>query len=58
MDQTTIQFYESTAIVTARIIVTSYKLEEQQENEYRITNIWVKENGDWKRAGFHDGKIR
>ena len=23
----------------------------------RVTNFWIKEDGQWKRAGFHDSRI-
>ena len=45
------------AIVTGKVEVSNKREEAIQENAYRITNIWVNENGTWKRAGFHDGKI-
>ncbi|WP_322289123.1 nuclear transport factor 2 family protein [Aquimarina sp. 2201CG5-10] len=58
MNQTKIELYDDVAIVTAKISVESTNKEELQENEYRVTNIWVNEDGNWKRAGFHDGKIK
>ncbi len=58
MDETAIEFYDNLAIVTAKISVENKKQDTVQNNEYRVTNIWVKENGIWKRAGFHDGKIK
>lgn len=58
MDQTRVEIYNSTAIVTARISVSSITSGEVKENQYRVTNIWVFQQGKWKRAGFHDGKIK
>ncbi len=58
MTETEIQFYTNTAIVTAKVLVSSTKHGIQQDNEFRVTNIWVKEGDIWKRAGFHDGKIK
>lgn len=52
-----IVLHGNVAIVTGKVAVTNKRGEEIQENAYRITNIWVNENGTWKRAGFHDGKI-
>ena len=46
------------AIVTAKISFSTIKLGEQKENEFRITNVQVKEEGTWKRAGFHDTRIK
>ena len=57
MKEVEIEIYDEMAIVTGRIITSNTKSGENQENEYRITNIWVKEERNWKRAGFHDGKI-
>ncbi|MDT0606014.1 nuclear transport factor 2 family protein [Croceitalea rosinachiae] len=53
-----IEFYGNVAIVTGKISVSNKKKEGIQKNEYRITNIWVNEKENWKRAGFHDGKIK
>ncbi len=58
MNETEVQLYEKTAIITAKIIVSSTRNGERKENEYRVTNIWIKENGTWKRSGFHDAKIK
>ncbi len=53
-----ITFHSHVAIVTGKILVSGKRQNEVVENEYRITNIWVLESGQWKRAGFHDGKIK
>ncbi len=58
MKETEIQMYKDMAIITAKIITSSIQNGEPQENEFRVTNIWVQEEGNWKRAGFHDGKIK
>lgn len=58
MDEIKIEFYNNMAIVTGKVAVSNKKKEEIQKNEYRITNVWVNEDGNWKRAGFHDGKIK
>jgi len=57
MAEMEIVFHGKVAIVTGKVEVTNKRGEEIRENAYRITNIWVKENNSWKRAGFHDGKI-
>ena len=54
-----IEFFTSdAAILTARILAASRRDSVTTENEYRVTNLWVKDAGAWKRAAFHDGKIR
>lgn len=58
LDEMELNFSENIAIVTGKISVISKKMEEIQKNEYRITNVWVNEGGNWKRAGFHDSKIK
>ncbi|WP_299551431.1 nuclear transport factor 2 family protein [Seonamhaeicola sp.] len=58
MKEPSYELFGDTAILTARIVVSSVLNGETQNNEYRVTNIWVKEDGLWKRAGFHDGKIK
>lgn len=58
MKEVDIEIYDDMAIVTGKIATSFIKSGEHQEIEHRITNIWVKEEGKWKRAGFHDGRIK
>ncbi|MEM7549788.1 MAG: nuclear transport factor 2 family protein [Bacteroidota bacterium] len=58
MDEVEIEFYENTAILTAKVVTSVLKEGATIENSYRVTNIWVNENGNWMRAGFHDTKIK
>ncbi|PKV52843.1 uncharacterized protein DUF4440 [Aquimarina sp. MAR_2010_214] len=58
MDEMEIELYKNMAIVTGKVIVSNKKNGEIRKNEYRITNVWVNDTGNWKRAGFHDGKIK
>lgn len=58
MSDPQVEFHGKTAVLTAKIKVTATNKGTVTENEYQVTNIWVKESGVWKRAGFHDGKIK
>lgn len=58
MDEIDIVMYNSSAVVTGRIKTSSTYQGNKRENEFRVTHIWVFENERWKRAGFHDGKIK
>lgn len=50
--------YKDFTIVTGRVLVTNRISQDTVENQYRVTHLWINENGVWKRAGFHDGKIK
>lgn len=58
MEEIQVVHHADMAIVTAKVEVVSKREGEMRENEYRVTNIWTYEAGNWKRAGFHDGKIK
>ena len=58
MAETNIEMSKNIAVVTAKISVSSEVEGEVRENEYRVSNFWIYEVGSWKRAGFHDGKIK
>ena len=58
MHDTEIEMHKQTAIVTAKVSFTTITPNEQKESEFRVTNLWVKEEGIWKRAGFHDTRIK
>ena len=58
MDEIDIQMHQNSAIVTGRVLVKTQKKDTILENSYRVTHLWVYEKNQWKRAGFHDGKIQ
>ncbi|MDT7832588.1 nuclear transport factor 2 family protein [Flavobacteriaceae bacterium S356] len=58
MDQIEIVLDNTWAIVTGRVKTVSTFKGIRKESEFRITHLWTYENERWKRAGFHDGKIK
>jgi len=58
MEDLAIEYLNTTAIVTGKVLVSSKVSDTIKSNEYRITNLWVHTPDGWKRAGFHDGKIK
>ncbi|MEQ8426107.1 MAG: nuclear transport factor 2 family protein [Cyclobacteriaceae bacterium] len=58
MEETEIEFHNDMAIVTAKISFSTITPNEEKENEMRVTNVWVQEEGVWKRAAFHDTRIK
>lgn len=57
-DEQHVEIYQNNAIVTGKISVVTQDSMQLKENQYRITNIWANVSGVWKRAAFHDGKIK
>nr|WP_298794055.1 nuclear transport factor 2 family protein [uncultured Allomuricauda sp.] len=57
LDETKIEHHDNTAIVTGKVRVVIQDSTGTKISQYRITNIWVYEDGTWKRAGFHDGRM-
>ncbi|WP_062058273.1 nuclear transport factor 2 family protein [Aquimarina longa] len=51
------ELYDNFAIITAKIMTTITKGGTVEENQYRVSHVWVKENNVWKRAAFHDTNI-
>lgn len=58
LDQEQIQILGNTGILSGRISVKSRLGSDTSQVAYRITNVWIKEGGNWKRAAFHDGRIK
>lgn len=52
------EWYNDMAIVSGKVNVSRTKNGKHSEHEFRVTHIWVYQNNSWKRAGFHDGKIK
>ena len=57
MDEVDVQFYGDMAIVTGRVSASTRINDEVRNSAYRVSHVWVLEGEDWKRAGFHDGRI-
>ena len=57
MDEIDVKMYENMAILTGKISFLSISGGMEKQNAYRVTNVWVLEDGRWKRAGFHDTRI-
>ncbi len=58
MDELQIQQLGGSAIATAKVTVSQTRDSVKEERAYRVTTVWVLEDGTWKRAGFHDGAIQ
>lgn len=58
LDQERIQVIGNTGILSGRISVESRLGSDTTKAAYRITNVWIREEGKWKRAAFHDGRIK
>ena len=58
MESPNIIYYGTTAVLTTKVLTVVEEQGETKTNEYRVTNFWVYQSNEWKRAGFHDGKIR
>ncbi|MEM7299420.1 MAG: nuclear transport factor 2 family protein [Bacteroidota bacterium] len=57
MDELAIEFFEDSAIVTARISTSGVDDGNPFIKQFRVTNLWVLQEGKWLRAGFHDTLI-
>ncbi len=57
MDELAIDHQANFAIVTARISTSGIEDNLPFHKKFRVTNIWVFENGKWLRTGFHDTEI-
>ncbi|MEM7379778.1 MAG: nuclear transport factor 2 family protein [Bacteroidota bacterium] len=58
MDDLKIQHLGGSAIATAKVMVSQTRDSVKEERAYRVTTVWILEDGIWKRAGFHDGAIQ
>ncbi|GMN08767.1 hypothetical protein MTsPCn9_07770 [Croceitalea sp. MTPC9] len=58
MNDISVQYYCNSAIVTAKVKVKTKNDSGIKESQFRVTNLWVYESGNWLRAAFHDGKIK
>ncbi len=51
------QVYGNAAIVSAVITNAGREDTTSFSKSFKVTHLWIYEDGTWKRAGFHDGKI-
>ena len=52
-----IRYHGQTAIVIRRLRSSGIRKGEDFDRTYQITNLWVIEDGRWKRAAFHDTSV-
>lgn len=58
MDEYSVETFENTAIVTARITSSGLENGIPFNKSFRISNVWVFSEYQWRRAGFHDSPIQ
>ncbi|MFW6085172.1 MAG: nuclear transport factor 2 family protein [Gemmatimonadota bacterium] len=54
---TRIQLHGNTAVVTGTVSSEGVRSGEPFRVNVRFTNVWVDEDGTWRRAAFHDSPI-
>ena len=57
MKELSIQMHGLSAFITGKIVMEGIENRESFNKEIRVSNFWVFENEEWKRAGFHDTRI-
>lgn len=57
MTEEEIRLYGPVGALSAKIESTTLVKGDTVHSAYRITNVWVRIEGRWKRAAFHDSKI-
>ncbi len=58
MEEYSVELFENTALVTAKIISRGVENDEPFDKSFRVTNLWVFQDHQWKRAAFHDTLIQ
>lgn len=58
MDEYAVEQFGNSAIVTARISSKGTENGAPFDKSFRVTNVWVYNQGVWKRAAFHDTPIQ
>ncbi len=56
-DEFIVRIHGDTAIVSARNRATGLRDGQPFSFRIRFTNVWVKQEGQWRRAAFHDSRI-
>jgi hypothetical protein len=58
MEESTVDYYADAAFITGRVVLTGQRDGERIDQAYRTSQMWVIEDGRWKRAGYHETRIR
>ena len=56
-DELIVRIHGDTAIVSGRNSATGMRDGQRFSWRIRFTNVWVKQEGQWRRAAFHDSRI-
>lgn len=57
MDEYAVELFDNSAVVTARISSKGTENGSLFDKSFRVTNLWVYNDEEWKRAAFHDTPI-
>ncbi|MCB0588425.1 MAG: nuclear transport factor 2 family protein [Phaeodactylibacter sp.] len=53
-----VRLYGKAAVVAGKVRINGLDGGGPFESEFRVTQLWVFEEGGWKRAAFHDGRLK
>ncbi len=53
-----ITLFGGSAVATGVVTASGQRDREQWNSKVRFSNFWIGEQGDWKRAGFHDTSLQ
>lgn len=53
-----IKTYANSAVANGLVVVKGIRNKKPFQSKIRFTHLWIKENGVWKRAAFHDSKLK
>ena len=54
MTEVSYQPIGDTYLIAGKVTATTLSKGAETTKSFRVSMIWVQENGQWKRAGFHD----
>lgn len=58
MSELVIKTYANSAVANGLVVVKGIRNKKPFQSKIRFTHLWIKENGVWKRAAFHDSKLK
>ncbi len=58
MSEVVMKVYGNTVVVNVLITATGTRHQQAFQSKIRCTQVWVNQQGTWKRAAFHDSKLK
>ena len=57
LTELSVTVFDASVVATGRVTARGQRETQPWSSDIRFTNVWIKEDGQWRRAAFHDAAV-